>query len=132
MYSYLFNICTKWSHEPIVSILIKAKDRFTPYKSIFVKISGEQEEWIANEQALYDIKDLETAFFFEWLEWQPGLVPYHYIHRYNFAPFELYTAVKESEEYDITVETNEPVDDFGDPGTYFKDMYKGLPPGVVF
>ncbi len=128
MYSYLFNICN-WENEPVVSILMKAESRFDIYKSIFVKASGEQEEWKANKEALWDIKNVAVAEFFTWLEGQCGYPPYSFIRRGGFTPYDLYKAVKKSFEYDITVETNESVEDFGDPGTYFKDRYK---PGRIY
>ncbi|MDO4840476.1 MAG: hypothetical protein Q3990_07365 [Desulfovibrionaceae bacterium] len=108
--------------DPFMTILIKAEDRFAPCDSIFVKPRGEQEEWKANKEALWDIKNADVAYFFDWLETRHGLVPYDYIRRSCFAPYELYEAVKKSFMYDITVETNEPVEDFGDPGSYFDDM----------
>lgn len=122
MYSYLFNIYDKFSPDIIISVLLKAEDRFTPYESIYVKTSGEENEWKANKQALWDIKDDKVDLFFNWLEIQHGFVPYDYIRRSCFAPYELYKVVKETVVYDITVETNEPVEDFGDPGSYFEDM----------
>ncbi len=118
MYSYLFNIYQDQS--PIMSILLKAEDRFTCYESIFVKAGGEQEEWKANKEALWDIKDTEVELFFCWLETQRDPVPCSY-HRSCFAPYALYKLVKSTPVYDITVETNEPIEDFGDPGTYFDD-----------
>ncbi|MDO4840075.1 MAG: hypothetical protein Q3990_05305 [Desulfovibrionaceae bacterium] len=130
MYSYLFNIYYKGFPDIIVSILLKAKDRFSRYESIFVKVgNGKQEEWKAGKEGLYDIKDIKAAYFFEWLEMQSGLVPYEYIYRHWLAPYELYTAVKSSVQYDITVETKDPVEDFGDPGSYFDDQYD---PNVVY
>lgn len=129
MYSYLFNISSKWSSEPIVTILLKGEDRFKPFKSIFAKDSGEQAEWKANEQALYDTEDSTIEQFFCWLERQYGNTPYMHIRRCGFTPFEFYYSVKNSSEFDIAVETNEPVEDFGNPGTYFHDMYD---PNVVY
>ncbi len=128
MYSYLFNICNL-DHEPVVSILMKAENRFKTYKSIFVKASGEQEEWKANKEALWNIQNVEVACFFTWLEGQCGYPPYSFIRRGGFTPYDLYKAVKKSFEYEITVETNESVEDFGDPGTYFKDRYI---PGAIY
>ncbi len=133
MYSYLFNIYDEGAPDVIVSILLKAKDRFSCYESIFVKVgNGKLEKWEDREQALSKIKDIEVANFFYWLEFQYGMVPYRYIGNERFAPYELYGVVKGSFDYDITVETNEPVEDFGDPGTYFEDMYKKYPPDVDF
>ncbi len=134
MYSYLFNISYVESPDDVfMSILMKAKDRFSRYESIFVSTANdEKKEWKANKEALYGLDDDEAARFFDWLKRQYGLVPYILIELSCFEPYALYKAVKKSFEYDITVETNEPVEDFGDPGSYFHDMYKNIPPGVVF
>ncbi len=127
MYSYLFKISIMGTIDPFMTILIKAEDRFAPCDSIFVKPRGEQEEWKANKEALWDIKNADVAYFFDWLELQYGFD--HHIDRALVAPYELYYAVKESDKYDITVETNDPVEDFGDPGTYFEDNYG---PNVIY
>ena len=130
MYTYTFNIYDAFASDIIISIILKAENRFSRYKSIFIKTAASgQGEWFESVKDVYKKEDQLGEPFFEWLWSQHGLVPYGFITPYIFAPYELYNAVKRSNLYNITVETNEPVEDFGDPGTYFDDMYD---PNVVY
>ena len=130
MYTYSFNIYDSHSSNIFITVILKAENRFSVYKSIFIKPLGDnQEEWETSVEALNKKGARYGAIFFDWLRGQRGTVPYMPINSYYFTPYEFYKAVKRSDLYNITVETNEPVEDFGDPGTYFDDMYD---PNVVY
>lgn len=124
MYSYTFKIYFIGINSHFMEVKLNAKNRFSFYEDITIK-SYESGEAILNSSisSLCQKKEcLDSLFFFEWLAGQTVWGHPARLHR-SFSPFEFFSAVKQSDLYDISVETNEPVEDFGDPGTYFKDRY---------
>lgn len=135
MYSYSFDICFKDSYSPYITIYLDAKDKLSPYENIMIQVHDEkQKEWSTSiEASCMKDEPYSGKFFFNWLSRQ-SLYDYGEgrIILSCFSPYELYTVLlKAADIYDVFVDTDEPAD-IDDPGSSFKDMYKNLPPDVVF
>ncbi len=134
MYTYSFNVYHKDSPYVYLSMFLEAKDRFTPYDSILIKVFNEKrEDWSTSVQDSYQKKGIYSGrYFFDWL---CGQCLYGYgvcsLGAF-FSPFDLYSILSRSDSrYDVLVDTDDP-EKIDDPGTYFEDMYKDLPPDVDF
>ena len=124
MYSYAFNIYFKDSHNFYIGIKIKAKDKFSPYESILIKKFNEKcENWSTSiKDSIQKEGVYSCRYFFDWLRRQRFWGYTGSVNLSTFSPFILYSVLKRSDHYDVSVDTDDPTD-ISDPGTYFEDNY---------
>ena len=124
MYSYSFNIYFKDSHNFYIGIIIKAKDKFSPYESILIKIFNEKrEQWSTSvKDSMIKKQPYNGSVFFNWLGRQRFWGYTGSVNLSTFSPFILYSVLKRTDRYDVSVDTDDPTD-ISDPGTYFEDNY---------
>ncbi len=123
MYTYSFNIYLKDCAFVYMLIVLEAKDRFSLYDSIRIKVLNEKpENWSTSVEDSCQKKGVYTGFFFfNWLRKQSlwgytgWIVPEH------CSPHALYSVLKRSDEYNVIVDTDDP-DDIGDPSPYYDSM----------
>lgn len=130
MYSYSFNIYHKNSAYVYIAIFIKAKDKFSPYENIIIKkFNGKCENWSTSVKDSIQKEGVYSCrYFFNWLRKQCFWGYTGCVSLSTFSPFILFSVLKRSDDYDVSVDTDDPTD-ISDPGTYFDDMYD---PNVVY
>lgn len=126
MYTYTFTVYLPDSHQkPYITIILEAKDRFSPYESILIRMFNEKrEDWSTSVQdSCMKEVPYNGEIFFSWLSEQ-CLFDYGacYINLSCFSPYALYFVLNKSDRHKFSFDSNDP-EDIEDPGTYFHDMY---------
>lgn len=137
MYKYSINIYFKEPghyNSPFMVINMFAKDKFSPYEKLIIQVQDEKYEDCCTSIEASCMKEEPYSgwFFFNWLSRQ-------YLFDYGdgrinlscFSPYELFRVVDRSDRYTVYAWTDEP-GGFEDLGSYFKNVHKDHPSGVVF
>ena len=131
MYTYSFKIYVVGCPDVFMSIILMAKDKFSPYENILIKVLNEgKETWSTsiddsiNKEGIYS-----GAIFFDMLSKESfwGYTSGDFSLE-TISPFMLYAVLKRAKFCDAEIDTDDPTD-ISDPGTYFDDMYD---PNVVY